>query len=329
MKTILADIRIKEDARRALESTHPVRILAMSDASERDIASAEMLLCGALPSTFGAMGALRLIQLYSVGYSQVQNIGLAARGIRVCNARGVFDSTIAEWNMAMMINLARDLRQMIRQQEAGQWERSPARFQNALRGRVLGIWGYGGIGRETARLARAFGMIVHVMTRSGIRPRPGLYQVPGTGDPEGVLPHASFIAGQETAFLQDLDFLVLAMPHTPENTGLLGEKELRSMKPSAFLLNPARGPLVEEAALIRALEEKWIAGAALDTHHHYPMPPDHPLWSMPQVIMTPHISGSDQSPHFLDRVWEIIAHNTGALFQDIALWNEIPSAELA
>lgn len=328
MQTIIADMRIKEDARRDIERRHDVRIVPMADATSELITEAVILLCGGMPACLSDMRSLRLIQLYSAGYTQLHGHGLAERGVRACNARGVFDTTIAEWNLAMMINLARDLRRMIRHQEEGLWERDDGRFQSSLRGRVLGIWGYGGIGRETARLAKALGMTVHVMTHSGIRPRTALYEVAGTGDPEGTLPDRIFSAGQEMDFLRDLDFLTLTMPQTPANTGIMGERELRAMKPTAFLLNPARGPLVQEAALIRALDERWIAGAALDTHHHYPMPPDHPLWRMPHVIMTPHISGSDKSPHFLDRVWEIIAHNVESFLTDAPLWNELTAVEI-
>jgi phosphoglycerate dehydrogenase-like enzyme len=124
-----------------------------------------------------------------------------------------------------------------------------------------------------------------------------------------VLPDRVFRSGEEAEFLAGLDFLILAMPHTPANTGIVGERELRSLKPTAFLLNPARGPLVQEAALIRALQEGWIAGAALDTHFYYPMPPEHPLWRMSNVIMTPHVSGSDGGPHLLDRMGDIVLHN--------------------
>lgn len=329
MNTIIADMQIKEDARRDIERLHDARIVPIAEATPAIIADATILLCGAAPVCLSNMRSLRLIQLFSVSHTQLHAHGLVGRGVRACNARGVFDTTIAEWNLAMMINLARDLRTMIRQQDQGIWQRDEARFQNALRGRVLGIWGYGGIGRETARLARAFGMTVHVMTHSGIRPRMDMYAVPGTGDPDGCLPDQVFSAGQETAFLGGLDFLVLAMPQTPANTGIIGEQELRAMKPTAFLLNPARGPLVQEAALIRALEEHWIAGAALDTHHHYPMPPEHPLWHMPHVIMTPHISGSDKSPPFLDRVWELIAHNIACFLAGKPLWNELTPAELS
>ncbi len=328
MTTIIADMQIKEDARRDIEHRHDARIVPLADATPEMIASAAILLCGAAPACLDEMRALRLIQLFSVGYTQLHGHGLVARGVRACNARGVFDTTIAEWNIAMMINLARDLRGMIRHQEQGVWQRGDGRFQRAVRGFTLGIWGYGGIGRETARLARTLGMTVHVMTRDGIHPRVGMYEVPGTGDPDGTLPIRSFTSGEEMAFLSDLDFLILAMPLSAANTGIIGERELRAMKPSAFLLNPARGPLVQEAALIRALDERWIAGAALDTHHHYPMPPEHPLWQMPHVIMTPHISGSDKSQHFLDSVWDIIAHNIAGFLDGGPLWNELTQDEL-
>lgn len=326
--TIIADMRIKEEVRREIERRHEARIVPLAEAAPEAIADAPILLCGAAPACLAEMRSLRLIQLFSVGYTQLHGHHLIERGVRACNARGVFDSAIAEWNVAMMINLARDLRRMLRQQDQALWNREDERFQSAIGGRVLGIWGYGGIGRETARLAKALGMVVHVMTRRGVGPRVGFYAVHGMGDPDGVLPDRVFAAGEEQAFLRDLDFLVLAMPQSAANNGIVGEAELRAMKPSAFLLNPARGPLVEEAALIRALDEQWIAGAALDTHHHYPMPPDHPLWRMPQVIMTPHISGSDKSLYFLDRVWEIFAHNVACFLAGKPLWNELTPAEL-
>jgi phosphoglycerate dehydrogenase-like enzyme len=220
------------------------------------------------------------------------------------------------------VNLARDLRGMIRHQDAGVWDRD-ARFQNEIRGRTVGIWGYGGIGRETARLCKAMGMQVHVLTRSGIRPRPLNYSVPGTGDPEGRLPDRAFTWEDRFAFLGGLDCLVLAMPLTPATEGLLGEAELRALRPEALLLNPARGPLIREAALLRALREGWIAGAALDTHYHYPMPADHPLWQFPQVIMTPHISGSSLSPSYQVRLWEILRENLTRLAAGEPLLNQL------
>ena len=135
---------------------------------------------------------------------------------------GVFDVPIAEWNVAMMVNLPRDLRGMIRNQEHGVWDRD-ARFQREIRGLTVGIWGYGGIGRETARLAKALGMRVHVLRATGVRPAPNIYGVPGTGDPDGTLPDRVFGAGRRRSSSRGLDFLVLAMPLTPATEGIVGE----------------------------------------------------------------------------------------------------------
>jgi len=291
------------------------------------IADADVLLCARPPTNIAAMRALRWVQLNSAGYTQLFGHGLPERGIRATNARGVFDVPIAEWNLAMMVNLARDLRGMIRNQEAAVWEQA-AVFQREIRGLTVGFWGYGGIARETARLSRQLGLRVHALVRNGVRPRQSTYTVPGTGDPEGVLPHKVFLAGQEMEFLAGLDFLVVGMPLTSATDGLIGERELRALPRTAFLLNPARGPIVKEAALLRALDEGWIAGAALDTHYKYPLPPEHPLWRRPNVILTPHISGSIRSPHFEERLWHLFAQNIDRFANGQELLNELTPAEL-
>jgi phosphoglycerate dehydrogenase-like enzyme len=292
-----------------------------------EIRDVDLLVCTAPPKNFADMRALKFIQLASVGFGQLYGLDIVSRGIRVANARGVYDTAIGEWNLAMMINLARDLRGMIRNQEHGIFEKLP-RFAQEIRGSVVGLWGYGGIGRETARLAKALGMKVHVYARGGIQPRRDTYAAAGTGDPEGRLPDNVFTTGQELEFLSGVDFLVLALPLTPQSTGIIGERELRALQPTAFVLNPARGPLIQEAALLRALREGWIAGAALDTHYYYPMPADHPLWRFPNVIMTPHISGSDLGPLFVERMSEILEHNVRQFLSGGALWNELTPEEL-
>lgn len=288
----------------------------------------DVLFCSLPPKNHADLKSLRWIQVASAGYTQLFGLDLPARGIRATNALGCFDVPIAEWNVAMMVNLARDVRQMIRNQENTVWDRS-AVFQREIRGMTLGLWGYGGIGRETARLARQLGMRVHVQTRNGVGPRGNTYCVPGTGDPTGMLPDRVFKAGEELSFLAGLDFLVVALPLTKATEGLIGERELRALPKTAFVLNPARGPIIQETALLRALNEKWIAGAALDTHYKYPMPPEHPLWKFPNVIFTPHISGSSLSPHFQERLWEIFSLNAGRFMRGEPLFNELTPAQLA
>ncbi len=331
---VLVDVPVEPTVLAALQAPgrHVFDCVAAPADAARPLESArlhdvDVLFCSVPPTNFADLRAVKWIQLASTGYSQLFGLDLPARGIRATNCRGCFDVPIAEWNLAMMVNLARDVRQMVRNQDAAVWDRG-ARFQREIRGLTLGLWGYGGIGRETARLARQLGLRVHVLTRSGVGPRRDVFTVPGTGDPEGILPDREFTAGQELEFLAGLDFLVVALPLTKATEGLIGERELQALPRTAFVLNPARGPIIRQEALLRALREGWIAGAALDTHYQYPMPPDHPLWKFPNVIFTPHISGSSLSPRFKERLWEIFARNLARFTDGQPLLNELTPAQL-
>ena len=294
---------------------------------EESIRDADALFCMFPPSNLAVMERLRWIQISTAGYNHLLKLGLAERGLRVSNGRGLFDTPIAEWNVAMMVNLARNLRQMIRNQDTAIWDRG-AEFQREIRGLTVGIWGYGGIGRETARLAKAMGLRVYALSRQGVGPTGDVYALPGTGDPLGTLPDRVFLGAEKDAFLADLDFLILTMPLTKTTRSIIGEAELRALPRRAFLLNPGRGPLVEQEALLRALREGWIAGAALDTHYQYPMPPDHPIWRFPNVIFTPHISGSSLSPHYVVRIWDIFTQNVKRYLAGSPLLNELSAEQL-
>lgn len=314
MKKILLDLSLEDNELRRLHALPGVAVHSLPEHESEEPIAAELLqgvhvlLCKMPPQNFDDLTELELLQISSVGYEHLRHLGFAERPVRVCNARGIFDPAIAEWNLAMMINLRRDFRGMLHNQERALWDRD-MRFRQEIRGQVVGLWGYGGIGRETARLAKAFGMIVHVLSRSGGGPRRNAYALPGTGDPEGVLPDRFFNPGQELEFLAGLDYLILALPHTQRTTGLIGERELKALPRSAYILNPARGPIINEQALLAALRENWIAGAALDTHFAYPLPSEHPLWRMPNVVLTPHVSGADFNLAFLGRVGDLFVQN--------------------
>lgn len=289
---------------------------------------ADILFCsGVMPTNFPVMERVRWVQLASAGYEQTLPFNLPARGVRASNALGVFDAPIGEWTVAMIVNLARDLRGMLRNQDGQIWDRH-RRFQREVRGSTVGFWGYGGLARQSARLCKAMGLTVHVLTRHGVKARPNHYVVPGTGDPEGTLPDRLFTPEQRFEFLRGLDFLVVAMPLTPASRESIGEAELKALPPHACLLNPARGPLIQEEALLKALREKWIAAAALDTHYQYPLPPEHPLWSMPNVILTPHIAGSGETQSYPPRVWDIFTQNLERYRSGQPLLNELTPAQL-
>jgi phosphoglycerate dehydrogenase-like enzyme len=333
LKNILVDVDVHPPLLQQLRSLSGVTVEVLEEHAapwtlpQEHVRDKHALFCHLPPTNLAELQELEWIQIASSGYAQVVGLGLPARGIRVCNAAGVFDTAIAEWNVAMMINLIRDMRAMMHNQDAGVWDRD-ARHQREIRGSVAGIWGYGGIARETARLLKAMGVRVHVLVRDGVKPRDRQFALPGAGDIEGVLPDRVFTAAETEPFLSGLDFLIVAVPLTKHTRGMIGPRELRALPPRAYLLNPARGPIVQEEALLRALREQWIAGAALDTHYTYPMPPDHPLWKMPNVIMTPHISGSSANPCFLSRVWDIFAQNVSRSLKGEPLLNELTAAQL-
>ena len=337
MTNVMIDVRVDESSLEQLRARSDLHLTLTAvgeddEEPEREhdpemLAQQDVVFCSRLPTNHLAMSRLRLVQISSAGYLQILGLDLPKRGIRACNASGVFDVAIAEWNVAMMINLARDLRKMVRNQEAGQWLRE-TRFQNEVRGATVGLWGYGGLARQTTRLCQAIGQTVWVLTRDGVKPRQNTFVVPGTGDIDGVLPDRVFTQEQKYEFLAGLDFLILALPLNSSTEGLVGDDELRALPRHCLLLNPARGPLIKEESLLRALREGWIAGAALDTHYYYPMPPDHPLWRLPNVIMTPHISGSARGPCYLPRLWSIFTQNLDRFLAASPLLNELSTRQL-
>jgi phosphoglycerate dehydrogenase-like enzyme len=299
-----------------------------SDMPAELLRDADCLLCELLPRNFGDFQQLQWMQLSSAGYSQVFGLPLVERGIRVTNARGSFDVPIAEWNLMMMLAWHRRLLGMLENQRLHAWDRS-AEFQTELRGSVVGFYGYGGLARETARVCKALGVTVWAMTRDGaVKPRENIFAVPGTGDPEGRLPDRVFPVSQKADFFGGLDYLILAMPITPASTGIIGEAELRMLSPHAVLINPARAGLVQEDALARCLTEGWIRGATFDVHYAYPLPPEHRVWSLPNLILTPHISGASLNPHFQARTFDIFTQNLQRFIGGQPLLNELTPEQI-
>lgn len=288
----------------------------------------DILFCEVPPANFNDFKRLRWIQLTSAGYTQVLNLPILERNIRVTNGLGTFDVPIAEWNLMMMLWWHRSMLDAQANQWAGVWDRAP-KFERELRGATVGFYGYGGIARETARLAKALGLTVWALTRGQPAQRSNTtFCLEGTGDPDGVLPDRIFSPSEIAEFMGGLDYLVVTVPLTPATRGLIGERELRMLRSSAVLINCARAPIIEEQAYIRCLREGWIRGSSLDVHYEYPLPPTHPLWRMPNLIMTPHISGGSGGPHFLPRTYQLFTQNLGRFVAGQPLLNELTAAQL-
>jgi phosphoglycerate dehydrogenase-like enzyme len=189
------------------------------------------------------------------------------------NGRGVFRVSLAEWTIGAMLHFSYNLRRMIRQQETGVWE---AFTTEELYGRTLGVVGYGEIGRAAAERARAFGMKVLALRR-----RPELF----SGD---ALVDQTFDQAHINDLMSASDYVMVAAPLTPETRGLVGAAQIAAMKPNGVIINVGRGAVIDESALIAALENDKIRGAALDVFAVEPLPPGHPFYRLKNVLMSPH-----------------------------------------
>jgi D-3-phosphoglycerate dehydrogenase len=216
---------------------------------------------------------LRVIAKNGAGVDSVDLAAAARLGIQVKVAAGANANAVAEHALALMLSLIRNLSTMDRQVRAGYWP--PIAYQGRdFRGSVVGILGFGSIGRQAAHLASCLGAQVCVYRR----------------------PHQTLECAYETlddlhAFLARVDILSLHCPLNAQTRGLIGERELAAMKPGALLVNTARGPVVDEAALVAALQRGHLAGAGLDTFDVEPLDPQHALLQLPQVVLTPHVAG--------------------------------------
>jgi phosphoglycerate dehydrogenase-like enzyme len=190
-----------------------------------------------------------------------------------------------------------------------------------LHGSTVGIVGYGSIGREVARLLQPFNATILAAKWNAMRIKDSGYHQPGLGDPDGEFPHRIYPFQALKAMLAECDFVVIAVPLTPDTQSLIGAEELAAMKSTAFIVDVSRGGVIDHIALIRALKDKKIAGAALDVFPEEPLPQDSPLWKFPNTILSPHISGN--SPHYHQRAVALFAENLSRYLAGEPLYNQL------
>ena len=228
-----------------------------------------------------------------------------ARDVLVTNARGVFSRPIAEHVLLMILAISRHLPDLLELQRERTWQPLEGR---ELRELTIGIVGYGSLGRSVASLASAFGSRVIAMRR---RAGDGDAGQPIADDPDAFPfePRVERIVGPEGLhdLLGESDIVVLAAPLTPETESMIDEAAVAAMKRDAWLINVARGRLIDDTALLRALRDNRIGGAALDTFRDEPLPPASPYWELPNVILTPHTAWS--SARVLDRSIDLFCDN--------------------
>jgi len=218
---------------------------------------------------------LRVVSNFGVGFDNVDVAAATERGVLVCNTPGVLTDAVADLTLGLVIDLARKVVEAERIVREGQWAAGRGIMGNDLRGKTLGIVGFGRIGRAVAQRARAFGMQVCFHD---------VFEDPGAEFSDCA--HRSL-----DDLLREADFVTLHVNLTDETEKLIGARELALMKPTAYLVNTARGPIVDEAALVRALEEKRIAGAGLDVFEHEPKV-SAALLALSNVVLTPHLGSA-------------------------------------
>jgi phosphoglycerate dehydrogenase-like enzyme len=265
---------------------------------------------------------LRWVQLHSAGANHLLDTLLWGSDLIITTVSGIHAPTVAEYVLMMMLALAHRLPRIMHYQARAEWPAGRwAKFvPQELRGATLGVIGYGSIGREIGRLAHAFGMRVLGVRRGGREETAG-YELPElTGLPH-VEPDWVYTPDQLTQMLPECDYVALTVPYTSATHHLIDQAALRAMKPTAVLVNVARGPVVDEAALIHALRERWIAGAALDVFEQEPLPDDSPLWKMDNVVLSPHVAGF--TSHYDDRATTLFAENLRRYLASEPLLNQV------
>ncbi|MGA8387430.1 MAG: D-2-hydroxyacid dehydrogenase, partial [Pseudolabrys sp.] len=258
------------------------------------IADVDILLCFSPPMADHVVrdaSKLKWIQALGTGVDNIVDLPSLGKEVVVTNVRGIHGAPVSEATIAFMLSLARDMPRSVRAQEQSKWERWPSAL---LAGKTVGILGVGLIAEYLAPICKTFGMTVVGITGSPRETR-----------------HFDRMAHRNdlTKVVGDLDFLVVLTPLSAETRNIVGEKVFAAMKPTAYLVNVARGGVVDEPALIAALEAGKIAGAGLDVFSQEPLPSDNPLWKTKNLTIFSHLGGYSQG--YEDRAMPTIAGNMG------------------
>jgi D-2-hydroxyacid dehydrogenase (NADP+) len=260
---------------------------------------------------FASAPKLRFVQSFSAGADQYDKALFAERGVQLASAQGANERAVAEHAIALILALTRQLHEARDNQRERRWRGmigDPALREQELGGKTLVVVGLGRIGVRLARLARAFDMRV-IGVRRTARPAPeAAHEVVAQ-------------AGLARA-LAEADIVALTCPLTPETEGLIGSAALAALKPGALLVNVARGKVIDEAALLAALADGRVGGAALDCFHDEPLKPESPFWALSNVLITPHSAG--ETARYEKNVVDILVDNIERLLRgETALRNQV------
>ena len=253
--------------------------------------------------------SLRWIQFHFAGIDHVEQHPLLSSDIQVTTLSGAAMPQMAEFALMSILALSRRLPLMVADRAKRLW--ADDRFERfrplELRGSTVGLVGYGSVAREVARLCRAFGASVLATKRDLMRLEEDGYSLKDLGDPRAELVDRLYPPQALPSMVSLCDFVVVTVPLSAKTRGMVGKRVFAKMKPTAYLIDVSRGGVVDHGALIEALTEKRLAGAALDVYPVEPLPENSPLWEMPGVILSPHVAGA--SAHYYERAADLFAEN--------------------
>lgn len=267
---------------------------------------------------------LRWIQFHWAGVDHILDDPILKKPDLVATTlSGAATPQIAEHILMMMLAFGHHLPDLFANQKKAEWPRD--RWEKfvpiELSPSTVGIIGYGSIGRQVARLLQPFGPKILAIKRDAKHPEDYGYIPEGMGDPTGAFIQRLYPPEALLSMLKECDFIIIAVPKTPATTGLISNEALAVMKPTAILIDISRGGILDHAALIPALRDRKVAGAALDVFPDEPLPPDSPLWKMSNVIVTPHISGNTK--FYDERALDLFAVNLQRYLSGQVLYNRI------
>lgn len=267
------------------------------------------------------------VQLDTAGYDAALRSPLGSSDVRITTLNGVAPPNMAEHTLMMMLAIGHRLPDMLRKQQAREWPPFEYRWNrftpSELHGKTVAVVGYGSIGEEIGRIAHAFGMKVIAVSPAprADKLRHLIYQIPALIGLTGTEPDERYTPDRLLEALPLCDYVVLCLPHTPASHHLMNEAAFRAMKPSAALINVARGGVVDEDALILALQEGWLAAAALDVFEVEPLTTDSPLWAMENVILSPHVAGL--TGRYFEVVFDLFSNNLRRYLAGEPLLNQV------
>ncbi len=267
---------------------------------------------------------LTWVQISFAGVESLLKSDLAHKpGLVLTSASGTMVEMMGEYTLMAMLMLAHKIPEVIQLQRKKEWGNNMSKSLQPLdlRGRTVGIVGYGSIGREIARVLQPFGMKILAAKKNVMQLEDEGYTPEGLGDPKGRLFTRLYPIEALKGMLGECDHVVITLPHTPETHHLLDKEIFDAMKPGAYLVNVARGGVIKDEDLVAALKSGRVGGAVLDVFEPEPLPVDSAYWSLPNVIVTPHISGV--SADFLDKVIDLFAVNLKRYLGGQALYNRV------